>query len=91
MGVYRVWGLDRQRDTRLVVSYLAVRHNEPLDSCRLWLDDTPTHRLRVDVTHNLQAASVATLSGGGMPNNNDISGLWHAFQYDLYQATVSLL
>ena len=26
-----------------------------------------------------------------MPNNNDISGLWHAFQYDLYQATASLL
>ena len=26
-----------------------------------------------------------------MPNSNDISGLWHAFQYDLYQATASLL
>ena len=26
-----------------------------------------------------------------MPNNNDISELWHAFQYDVYQATASLL
>ena len=26
-----------------------------------------------------------------MPNNNEISELWHAFQYDLYQATASLL
>ena len=26
-----------------------------------------------------------------MPNNNDISGLWHAFLYDLYRATASLL
>ena len=26
-----------------------------------------------------------------MPNNNDSSELWHAFQYDVYQATASLL
>ena len=58
-------GLGPSKGYPAVVSYLAVRHNEPLDSCRLWLDDTPTHRLRVDVTHNLQAASVVTLSGGG--------------------------
>ena len=26
-----------------------------------------------------------------MSNNSDISGLWHAFQYDLYRVTASLL
>ena len=63
------WRKGQSPGYRVVVCSLAVRHNERLDSsCRLRLDDTPAHRLRVDITapagcdgpHSVQGDSCPT-------------------------------